>query len=402
MKTIEATYRIVTPMFCAGADQRRAELRLSSFKGALRFWWRSLAWGRGRRDPKEVWKAEARLFGSTETGASPVVMRLGGAQDLRIVQKGQRLAATGGGVRGDQPVIGEGARYLGYGVMEAFANRRRGTEAGQLTRPCFEPGQQFTVELCLRPGGKLSNADLEDLVAALKLVGLVGGLGSKARKGYGSVTLTRLRVDGYDDGWKDLDPALAIRHLVRPIDEQEPAWTAWSARSRFVVVEPRSDSRLPLELLDQIGRELIRFRSWGKDGRILGGMESERNFKADHDLMKRPSGSRRAHPERIAFGLPHNYGKDSREQVEPAAEGMGRRGSPLFIHIHQRESDDQPVALIAFLPAAFLPPGRDSIRVGSETVPLARTNLWEPVHGFLDRLATGCKEPITGKEVTLG
>ena len=37
--TIQATYRIVTPMFCGGAEQQ-AEFRLASFKGVLRFWWR--------------------------------------------------------------------------------------------------------------------------------------------------------------------------------------------------------------------------------------------------------------------------------------------------------------------------------------------------------------------------
>ena len=47
MHTIEATYRINTPMFIAGAEQdKEAELRLPSFKGALRFWWRALAYGR--------------------------------------------------------------------------------------------------------------------------------------------------------------------------------------------------------------------------------------------------------------------------------------------------------------------------------------------------------------------
>lgn len=43
--TIEADYRAVTPVFCSGADPNKdAELRLSSFKGILRFWWRALAW----------------------------------------------------------------------------------------------------------------------------------------------------------------------------------------------------------------------------------------------------------------------------------------------------------------------------------------------------------------------
>ena len=63
--TIEATYRIVTPMFCSGADQKSAELRVPSFKGALRFWWRSLMWGRVSR-VEDLQQKEAALFGASE------------------------------------------------------------------------------------------------------------------------------------------------------------------------------------------------------------------------------------------------------------------------------------------------------------------------------------------------
>ena len=45
---IRATYRIVTPMFCGGAEQQ-AEFRLASFKGVLRFWWRALMWGLSKK-----------------------------------------------------------------------------------------------------------------------------------------------------------------------------------------------------------------------------------------------------------------------------------------------------------------------------------------------------------------
>ena len=54
MQTISATYRVTTPMFLGGvpspekeeaerlrlSPDHRAEFRLPSFKGALRFWWR--------------------------------------------------------------------------------------------------------------------------------------------------------------------------------------------------------------------------------------------------------------------------------------------------------------------------------------------------------------------------
>ena len=42
----EARFRVLTPLFCAGSSPDLPELRLPSFKGVLRFWWRALAWPR--------------------------------------------------------------------------------------------------------------------------------------------------------------------------------------------------------------------------------------------------------------------------------------------------------------------------------------------------------------------
>ena len=41
-------YRIATPMFLGGENQQAdaTQFRNASFKGALRFWWRALNWGR--------------------------------------------------------------------------------------------------------------------------------------------------------------------------------------------------------------------------------------------------------------------------------------------------------------------------------------------------------------------
>jgi len=72
MKEIKAIYRIVTPMFIGGANQDPSDgIRPPSFKGALRFWWRALNWGKFYhecRDKKKALQAlhqeELRLFGS--------------------------------------------------------------------------------------------------------------------------------------------------------------------------------------------------------------------------------------------------------------------------------------------------------------------------------------------------
>ena len=71
-ETLEATFRIVTPMFLGGADQESdTGIRPPSVKGALRFWWRALNWGRFRAETEtdeaalgDLHKEEARLFGS--------------------------------------------------------------------------------------------------------------------------------------------------------------------------------------------------------------------------------------------------------------------------------------------------------------------------------------------------
>ncbi len=55
MEKLEATFRIVTPMFIGGADQTPSDgIRPPSVKGALRFWWRALNWGRFWKEKNDV------------------------------------------------------------------------------------------------------------------------------------------------------------------------------------------------------------------------------------------------------------------------------------------------------------------------------------------------------------
>ncbi len=99
--------------------------------------------------------------------------------------------------------------------------------------------------------------------------------------------------------------------------------------------------------------------------------------------MKMDRRSRKTHPRRIAFGLPHNYGKENPQKVEPDQAGIDRRASPLFIHIGS--CGDRPVAVLSFMPARFLP--QALISVGGRHVPmLPEKRLYSPIHEFLDRL----------------
>jgi CRISPR-associated protein Cmr1 len=106
---------------------------------------------------------------------------------------------------------------------------------------------------------------------------------------------------------------------------------------------------------------------------------------------------RNAHPKRIVFGLPHNYGKkEQHKDVEP--ERFDRRASPLFIHVHQAAQNHQPITVLTFLPSRFLPAGQTRLSVGGASVELDTSSLWEPVETFLERMLNKTPEPHHRKE----
>ena len=322
MKRLEARFKVVTPCFLGG-QSHDAELRLPSIKGALRFWWRSLAYARvaqagpGDRIIDRLAKEESHLFGSSEAGQSRLIMRLDAKAPLRILEKDTILTDE----RGAR--VGMGARYLGYGVMEAFPSRKKGTEAGQLTRSCLAAPFEFSLRI-----SAAETESLQSIEPAVRLLGMIGGLGSKSRKGYGSLNLIALEGDGVerwhppstvDDYGKDLCELLKDAEGYH----HEPGISAFSANAR---VDLFASHRTPLEVLNAYGEAMVRYRSWGKNGLILGGERSRCNFREDHEWMYDRPPSPDFHPRRAVFGLPHNYGRH--KTVEP--ESYDRRASPLF------------------------------------------------------------------------
>ena len=392
MQTISATYRATTPMFLGGAEQQ-AELRLPSFKGTLRFWWRAMAWERVK-DVSRLRDEEAALFGSSDerVGQSKVLIRLDRKATIPSALCPPEQLKDG------TQVVGSGARYLGYGVMEAFGSRNKNTVEGQLTRSCVPAPFTFTVNMLLK--SIIKSEQIQEITQTLKILGLVGGLGSKSRKGYGSLTLLSLKLDDQET-WTPPATAEKVADAIHTIlgptqlrasqsgelsQNELPEWTAFSLASRIVVVTAENRDRSPLALLDKIGREMVRYRSWGRNGKVLGNVDSEHNFKDDHDLMKLQPSQRRNHPQRIVFGLPHNYGNQHQQRVGPDDAQLDRRASPLFIHICQESSGSLPVGVLTFLPSRFLPQDRDVIDTGGAKTALDTETLWQPIHSFLGRL----------------
>lgn len=392
---VRTTYSLTTPLFSAGAVQDEPELRLPSFKGVLRFWWRALAWSRFQGDLERIREEESKTFGSSgRDGQSAVLMRLVVEKTGTRLRRGEYLVRN---LRPEGPAgHPQGLYYLGYGLVQGG-----GRQMGCIQRAALCPPLRFTVEMLVRKN-KISDASFETLIDALKAIGLMGGMGARSRRGFGSLTLNRLTVGSHgsenvSDLWQppatvdQLCEALA-RFSVAGAPARYPEYTALSPFARSVVVT--SNTNEPLRLCDQIGLELMLYRGWGRNGQVAG-RPSERRFKEDHDLMLELKEPVRTHPRRIAFGLPHNYhfSRLSKEEkpnrsvrpLGPPGKKLDRRASPLFIHIHL--CGTSPVGVLTFLPAQFLPAG-SKVAMELVRVELEKdlATLYKPVEEFLNRL----------------
>ena len=355
---IKAKFEIVTPMFLGDANSGQCAdtIRPPSIKGALRFWWRLLQWP-FCQNLASMHRCEGNLFGRAandpSSGQSSFLIDVENNYTFR--KQGEKLFKNGR----------EGIGYLGYGVT---------------LREYILENQQFIVNFRSRIPLNCG------IINAIKAFGLIGGLGSRARRGFGSCALLELQ-DGRtgESLWQApttmSDYQAQIRAVFQPafaqaVNKSMPPFTAIGPESRMdCLTEPLNDART---VLGQLGRAMVQYRSWGKDGKVLG-EPSERNFPEDHDwLYSQPT--KAFHPRRAVFGLPHNYyGSKNHVKCDVIAEHHERRASPLLLHVHK--VGDRYVGMSFLLPAEFLPKG-ERIKAGGSYVPAYPD--WEVLTDFLD------------------
>jgi CRISPR-associated protein Cmr1 len=185
-QSLVATFEIVTPIFCAGADQNGpAEPRAFSFRGNLRWFYRALDSG--------FRKNEGAIFGATSSGqahASPislVVMEPAGGWGSRRYH--HELPP--------KEAMQKGECYLGYTFY-----------LGENNRQAAAPGKRFQVRL--EPTWDMPQQKvLQAWVASLWLLGTLGGIGSRCRRGFGTCALVGL---GAGSAWP----------IIAPINAQTP------------------------------------------------------------------------------------------------------------------------------------------------------------------------------------
>lgn len=377
--SLTAEFSLNTPLFSSGANPGEPELRVSEIKAALRFWWRAMNYGLYASNRSRFIYLESQLFGdASASGGQGVLVSLAGTHGSAIKRQIADIH------KAFVPL--PGARYLGFGLMEfarAYENAEKGTRdkfPGQLLRSCLDPDWSFEIRLVWRdesvrqkaqnrqprPAQVLSDQEFRlNLLQAIEAFGLFGGLGSRSRRGFGSVTLQGVSAEG-KPAWSAASsvPALqiAIRGLITPAKNAPAAaaktpegidFSAFTPHSRSTVVAmKKSEHATAYNVLNAMGSAFVRYRAWGNRGSILAGEPATKIFEDDHNWFRGgPLRPGFAHPDRIVFGLPHPYDK----RVIWGGDET-RRASPLFFHVH-RASADQYLGVIFDLRSRFLPAG---------------------------------------------
>jgi CRISPR-associated protein Cmr1 len=373
---VTATFRIVTPMFLGGANHEADEIRPSSVKGILRFWWRATNWSYYQKNATDEANAlrklhdeEARLFGSAANDGK-------GGQGVFL------LSVRSDGIKIGKPDINQFSplHYMaGQGVVfqKDASKDRNALLSGK-----------FSVNLRFRDS--TSNDQRYSIVKALQVFGLVGGMGSRVRRGFGSVAL--LEIKGLSGNiWPQTvaDYQKTLRSLFDGESKQVPPFTAFSSQGKVMFTQEVSD---PIKVIELIGKEMALYRSYGKDGKVFAtkkftGYDSERTFIGDHDEMQNAAQGKAVTtaPKRLIFGIPHNYFFSSVKksaQIQKTSGKLERRASPLMVHIHP--IGNQYIGVILLMRSTFLPQG-EKVLIGRSEIPVQED--WGVIEHFMQRPA---------------
>ncbi len=305
---LRLTFEVLTPLYLGGADQS-AELRAPSLKGGLRFWWRTLnpiPAKREKNDPRDgLAKKEARIFGGAGAGQGQAPFLLTVAKPLAGKGVWDDSLVRRFDVRGNNGLPQNGLRYLGYPFPMQDKEREKQNKS---RRTCIAASQQF--ELVLLFPREPSLPVRRGLAAAIWLLGHLGGAGSRARRGFGSLAL----ID-WTGPWEEMKQLPLLHPMATPerwldkydqvrrvladwfIDEakEEVGHPHFGPETKLILGETGHAKSDWAACLNEMGLAMQRFRQLSQPD-----YGAVKNHLQGRGLLERT-------PERASFGLPLTF-----------------------------------------------------------------------------------------------
>lgn len=339
------TLRLVSPAFLRGAEGDEGTLRESSLRGVLRYWWRMLF--RSVLSKTDLDALETKVWGGAgkPPDASQIVIRLVQAKPATVVPFDKDAIARSL-PRSFRQNRTTGLAYASYGMDEA--KKVNGNKV-RMQRKVALPGAEWTLEVSFRPRGGVS-ADILAVHAelAIKAFCTFGGIGSKSRKGFGSMDCGMELDVGDKELWSAMADAVAPFGFAFDPDK--------AGEYSFLSENITESLSVPLGTRD----------AWAAVDRIGFALQSTAtSFK--HNGKKAAAGLPRKIHGPLKYPLPHQQGRRHTppENLRPEGGTLQRAtrfASPLFVHVAPGENGNLRVNAIAF-PSGLVRPVDDSSEV---------------------------------------
>ena len=316
MNRLEVDLRVLTPAFVRGASQDHPELRAPSFKGQLRWWYR--VWNPLAFDAETLW-SEGRVMGGTRKGEGqcPFTLRVPSEPSFPTVSWNTIKSEADPGNR----TTPGGLRYLGF----SLGMGKKGQPPPN--HHAIKPGARFTAIHLFRNEPTMEQT--KAILAAWWLLAHLGGVGSRSRRGFGSLVLEGWRWPGQETLLEMLplpatrrtgkDWSLAIVQGLEALNRWVPAQADWPA------IAPQ---------LGPGSRVVVR----GEPGWANAQAAMEEAGRTLSMGRRQHRGPRGEIEDRVTFGLPLETGRNPRLSWTPGSFALepidtDRHASPLHLHI---------------------------------------------------------------------
>ncbi|MDV3104832.1 type III-B CRISPR module RAMP protein Cmr1 [Thermococcus waiotapuensis] len=367
-----ATFELeaITPVFMRGADQGRAEFRAASVKGVMRWWFRALAGAYLGNDVKTLREIEGRIFGSAGSGRS------------------RRSLVTVSAKALSEPTplsVNPSAKGFLYNETSyLFFSVKMGLNKFSNVPTHYPAGSKFQVTI--------SSPDRDAFVlasASLWLATTLGGFGFRARRGAGSLGITKVSFSNEKtdeeirkflktietatlyDLKKILDETLreSAGRVFRKNSRQPLQMPSFPNLAKIIVLVSRKSYQGPMDALKSLQEAYAgRYNSYKRaytGGVRFGFAHREFSSEAIGNLL----GGKTKEEYRYYFGTPVVY---ANWKVEVRGLGgekeFSRRASSLILTVKKIKGSYYPVVVI--VPYQYLPGHRGKFRArkGNTTV----------------------------------
>jgi CRISPR-associated protein Cmr1 len=181
MEKITFQCEVITPMFLAGADGKTPELRPTSIKGAMRFWWRAMNGHLPLEHSNEretLRYKEAEIFGSSDEKVGKSKFSIVIPQDKVLISNNVKEYKPLPHHSGDVSCV----------KLPACGSRNNPNKCSKgFPLPCIPVGTGFSLDIKVKDQ-RIKN-DVKNLFI---LTTILGSFGKRSRRGFGSVKITKI------------------------------------------------------------------------------------------------------------------------------------------------------------------------------------------------------------------